>query len=67
MVGLFRDIPTATVNSVELSSRLGFTPGDLGYQFALYPVPKARRWTAFFASGRRKVSSEGMGQKTILV
>jgi error-prone DNA polymerase len=39
MARLFRDIPEAIANTEVLSSRLGFTLKDLGYQFPKYPVP----------------------------
>jgi len=38
MVALFRDIPSAIENTVELSSRLQFKLSDLGYEFPRYPV-----------------------------
>jgi error-prone DNA polymerase len=37
---LFADLPEATANTLELSSRLTFTLNDLGYQFPRYPVPE---------------------------
>ncbi len=39
MLRLFADLPEATANTLELSSRLEFTLNDLGYQFPRYPVP----------------------------
>jgi len=39
MLSLFADLPEATANTVEVSSRLEFTLKDLGYQFPSYPVP----------------------------
>ena len=39
MAALFRDVCGATENTVELSSRLQFELGDLGYEFPRYPVP----------------------------
>jgi error-prone DNA polymerase len=39
MVQLFRDVPEAIANTVELSSRLEFTLENLGYRFPKYPVP----------------------------
>jgi error-prone DNA polymerase len=39
MATLFRDVPNAVVNTVELSARLGFELSDLGYEFPRYPVP----------------------------
>ncbi len=38
MMNLFRDVPEAIENTVELSARLQFELGDLGYQFPSYPV-----------------------------
>jgi error-prone DNA polymerase len=38
MQQLFADLPEATANTVELSSRLDFTLNDLGYEFPRYPV-----------------------------
>jgi error-prone DNA polymerase len=47
MVGLFRDIPGAVENTVELSSRLGFQLSDLGYEFPHYPVPDGETMDSF--------------------
>ena len=38
MLQLFADLPEATANTLELSSRLGFALSDLGYEFPRYPV-----------------------------
>jgi error-prone DNA polymerase len=38
MLRLFADLPEATANTLELSSRLDFTLNDLGYEFPQYPV-----------------------------
>ena len=38
MLRLFADLPEATANTLELSSRLDFTLNDLGYEFPRYPV-----------------------------
>ena len=38
MLRLFADLPEAIANTVELSSRLGFSLNDLGYEFPRYPV-----------------------------
>jgi error-prone DNA polymerase len=38
MLRLFADLPEATANTVELSSRLEFTLENLGYEFPIYPV-----------------------------
>jgi error-prone DNA polymerase len=39
MAQLFADIPEAIANTELISSRLGFTLSDLGYQFPEYPLP----------------------------
>ncbi|HEV3040508.1 MAG TPA: error-prone DNA polymerase [Candidatus Angelobacter sp.] len=39
MAEIFRDLPQAIANTVELSSRLEFTLKNLGYEFPPYPVP----------------------------
>lgn len=38
MLQLFADLPEATANTLELSSRLKFMLSDLGYEFPRYPV-----------------------------
>jgi error-prone DNA polymerase len=38
MLRLFADLPEATANTIELSSRLQFTLENLGYEFPRYPV-----------------------------
>ena len=38
MMRLFADVPHAVANTVELSNRLAFTMGDLGYKFPDYPT-----------------------------
>ena len=47
MLRLFADLPEATGNTVELSSRLGFTLNDLGYKFPSYPVPEGETMSSF--------------------
>ena len=47
MLHLFADLPEATANTVELSSRLEFTLNDLGYQFPRYPVPEGETMDSF--------------------
>jgi error-prone DNA polymerase len=47
MSALFRDIPNAVANSVELSSRLPFELSDLGYEFPRYPVPDGQTMDSF--------------------
>ena len=49
MVSLFRDVPGAVENTVELSSRLGFQLSDLGYEFPRYPVPDGETMDSFLA------------------
>ncbi len=47
MEALFADLPDALANTVELSSRLGFTLNDLGYQFPSYPVGEGETMNSF--------------------
>jgi error-prone DNA polymerase len=47
MLRLFADLPEATANTLELSSRLEFTLNDLGYQFPRYPVPDGETMDSF--------------------
>ncbi|MGA3317999.1 MAG: error-prone DNA polymerase [Candidatus Korobacteraceae bacterium] len=47
MLRLFTDLPEATANTLELSSRLEFTLNDLGYQFPRYPVPEGETMDSF--------------------
>jgi error-prone DNA polymerase len=47
MLRLFADLPEATANTVELSSRLEFTLSDLGYEFPCYPVPEGETMDTF--------------------
>ncbi len=47
MLRLFADLPEATANTLELSSRLGFTLNDLGYKFPSYPVPQGETMSSF--------------------
>lgn len=56
MVPLFRDINSATENTLELSSRLQFQLDDLGYQFPRYPVPDGETMDSFL----RKRVEEGV-------
>jgi len=44
---LFRDVPGATENTIELSSRLRFELSDLGYEFPRYPVPESETMVSF--------------------
>ena len=47
MARLFRDIPSAVGNTVDLSSRLQFRLDDLGYKFPRYPVPDGETMDSF--------------------
>ncbi len=47
MLQLFADLPEATANTLELSSRLEFTLKDLGYEFPRYPVPEGETMDTF--------------------
>ena len=47
MARLFVDLPEAIANTAELSARLEFTLGDLGYQFPEYPVPDGETMDSF--------------------
>jgi len=47
MLELFADLPEATANTLELSSRLDFTLQDLGYEFPRYPVPDGETMDTF--------------------
>jgi error-prone DNA polymerase len=56
MTGLFRDVPSAIGNTVELSSRLKFELNDLGYEFPCYPVADSETMDSFL----RKRVAEGV-------
>ena len=56
MTTLFRDIPGAIESTVELSSRLTFELGNLGYEFPRYPVPDTETMDSFL----RKRVAEGV-------
>jgi error-prone DNA polymerase len=47
MLKLFADLPEAIANTCELSSRLGFTLQELGYEFPKYPVPDGQTMDSF--------------------
>jgi error-prone DNA polymerase len=53
---LFRDVPEAIANTVELSSRLTFALNDLGYEFPRYPVPQGDTMDSFLC----KRTAEGV-------
>src|SRR6185436_1372234 len=55
MAHLFADLPAAIANTREISSRLGFTLADLGYEFPRYPVPEGHTQMSFL----RKLAEEG--------
>ncbi|MFY9556512.1 MAG: error-prone DNA polymerase [Blastocatellia bacterium] len=59
MSNLFADLPEAVGNTVELSSRLGFTLQDLGYEFPKYPVPSGETMDSFL----RKRTYEGARER----
>ena len=44
---LFRDLPRAVHESVELASQLDFTLADLGYRFPDYPLPSGETPASF--------------------
>ena len=47
MARLFADLPEAIANTRVVSSRLGFTLSDLGYQFPEYPLPPGETVSSF--------------------
>ena len=59
MAMLFRDIPEAIANTIELSSRLRFELSDLGYEFPRYPVPEGETMESFL----RKRVAEGVQRR----
>jgi error-prone DNA polymerase len=59
MKALFRDVPHAIANTVELSSRLAFELSDLGYEFPRYPVPDGETMDSFLA----KRVAEGVARR----
>src|SRR5258708_6824160 len=56
MTALFRDVPEAIANTIDLSSRLKFELNDLGYKFPRYPVPDGETMDSFL----RKRTEEGV-------
>jgi error-prone DNA polymerase len=58
MAQLFADLPEAIANTQQLSSRLGFTLADLGYEFPRYPVPEGETMMSFL----RQRTEEGYRQ-----
>ena len=66
MLRLFADLPEATGNTLELSSRLDFTLSDLGYEFPRYPVDPGETMDTFlrertFEGARDRYVREGNG------
>ena len=59
MAALFHDVPRAVENTTELSARLAFQLGDLGYEFPRYPVPNGETMDKFLT---RRVA-EGVQQR----
>ncbi|WP_083343883.1 error-prone DNA polymerase [Terriglobus roseus] len=59
MAALFRDVPGAIENTVELSSRLQFQLSDLGYEFPRYPVPDGETMDSYL--GKRV--AEGVARR----
>ncbi len=59
MTALFRDVPGAIENTVDLSSRLKFELSDLGYEFPRYPVPDGDTMDSFL----RKRVTEGVQRR----
>src|ERR1700761_1455422 len=59
MAAIFRDIPGAVENTIELSSRLDFQLSDLGYEFPRYPVPDGETMDSFLA----KRVAEGVSRR----
>jgi error-prone DNA polymerase len=57
MDALFRDVPHAIANSVELSNRLRFELSDLGYEFPRYSVPDGQTMDSFL---RKRVADGRM-------
>ena len=59
MTAKFSDLPQAIANTVDLSQRLEFELGDLGYEFPRYPVPDGETMDSFL---RQRVS-EGVSKR----
>jgi error-prone DNA polymerase len=59
MAALFRDVPGAIENTINLSTRLGFQLSDLGYEFPRYPVPDGETMDSFL----RKRVTEGVERR----
>ena len=59
MARLFRDVPHATANAVELSARLDYTLANLGYKFPPYPVGPDETMNSFL----RQRTDEGARER----
>ena len=59
MARLFRDVPEAVTNTVELSSRLAFGLDKLGYEFPRYPAPDGESMESFL----EKRVAEGVARR----
>lgn len=59
MTRLFRDVPEAIHNSMELSQRLQFTLKDLGYRFPRYPLPPGETATSYL----RQITFQGARER----
>ncbi len=67
MLRLFADLPQATANTVELSSRLEFTLENLGYEFPRYPVSDGETMDSFlrqrtYEGARNRYLRPGQGE-----
>ena len=67
MLRLFADLPEATANTVELSSRLEFTLENLGYEFPQYPVSESETMDSFlrertYEGARDRYLRRGQGE-----
>ena len=58
MMRIFRDLPEAIENTVELSSRLQFTLKDLGYEFPIYPVTDGNTMASFLRKRTEECARE---------
>jgi error-prone DNA polymerase len=56
MAALFRDVPDAVENTLNIAQRLSFELNDLGYEFPHYPVPDGETMDSFL----RKRVDEGV-------
>ena len=67
MLRLFADLPEATANTLELSSRLGFTLNDLGYKFPAIPSLQGETMSSFlrartFEGARERYQRPGQSE-----